>query len=134
MKLIRLVHLRGRKMKSKLSRTIVVAALLGLAGLAAGCSNNPFAVYGAPSRSLSVIVGQEMTIQMGTVGPGEYMSPPTLSGSAIEFLEVTTPSGAEPAGVRQDFHFRGVANGQTIVVFHNTESRNPDVVDTVVVR
>jgi hypothetical protein len=111
-----------------------LAIVVCVSGLAADCSNNPFAVYGAPSRSLSIAVGQEMTIQMGTAGPGEYVSPPTLSGSAIEFLEVTPSSVVEPGGVRQDFHFRGVTTGQTIIVFHNTESVHPDVADTVVVR
>jgi hypothetical protein len=74
---------------------------------------------------------------MGTAGPGEYVSPPTLSGPAIEFPEVTSPAVAPPGGVQQDFHFKGVRSGQTIILFHNTSPDffvHPDVIDTVVVR
>ena len=81
-----------------------------------------------------------MIIQIGGVGPG-YSSPPTITGSAIAFLEETYPPGAAtPGGVLQLFHFKGVASGQAIVLFHNPA--NPagsgnvlaDVIDTVVVR
>jgi hypothetical protein len=107
--------------------------------LAAACSGaGPFEVYGVPSRSISIKVGQEVNVQMGTVGPGEYVSPPTLGGSAIAFLGVTTPTPV-PSGVEQLFHFKGVARGQAIISFHNTnppgaDGVHPDVIDTVNVR
>ena len=96
----------------------------------------PFEVYGQPSATLSIAVGQQLDIKIGTAGPGEYMSPPTLNGSAIEFLSVT--SGVTvPSGVQQIFHFKGVARGQTVIVFQNTNPPgipHPDVIDTVLVR
>jgi hypothetical protein len=115
----------------KLLRSTIVF-LSGL-GLAACARTGPFEASGSPSRSLSVAVGEEMIIQIGGVGPG-YSSPPTITGSAIVFLEETYPPGAAtPGGVLQLFHFKG----QAIVLFHNPAgSANifPDVIDTVVVR
>ncbi len=59
-------------------------------------------------------------------------------GSAIEFLSESSPVGVVvPSGVQQVFHFKGVAGGQTIIVFHNTNPAgmiHPDVIDTVAVR
>lgn len=107
--------------------------------LVAGCNSaTPFEVSGVPARSFSLSIGGEIGIQMATVGPGEYVSPPTLTGSALQFLEVTPASGTVvPSGVQQVFHFKGVAVGQTIIVFHHTNPSgtvHPDVIDTVNVR
>ena len=103
-----------------------------------GIYGTPLEVYGAPAGTFSIAVGQELVIQMGTVGPGEYGSPPTLNGSTIAFLGETSPPGVPvPSGVRQIFHFMGVAGGRTIITFQNTDpdkTRHPDVSDTVVVR
>jgi hypothetical protein len=99
---------------------------------------SPLEAYGEPPRTFSIAVGQTIDIQMGTVGPGEYMSPPTLIGSAVAFLGETSPPGVNPpSGLQQLFHFKGVASGQTIIVFHNTNppgNVHRDVSDTVVVR
>jgi len=98
------------------------------------CSGtNPLEVYGVPSGTLSIAVGQEVKITMRTVGPGEYVSPPMLTGSAIAFLDVSSPDIQVPAGVTQVFRFKGVARGQGIIQFHNT-GNHADVSDTVVVR
>jgi hypothetical protein len=112
----------------------LVAALL--TGACSTSGSGPFEVYGQPSGAFSVAVGQQIDIKIGTAGPGEYVSPPTLNGSAIAFLSVT-PGAALPSGVQQIFHFKGVARGQTVVVFQNTNPPgipHPDVIDTVVVR
>lgn len=122
----------------KLLRSTIVF-LSGL-GLAACARSGPFEASGSPSRSFSIAVGEEMIIRIGGVGPS-YASPPTITGSAIAFLEETNPPGvATPGGALQLFHFKGVASGQAIVLFHNPA--NPagsgnvlaDVIDTVVVR
>ncbi len=103
-----------------------------------GIYGTPLEVYGAPAGTFSIAVGQELAIQMGTVGPGEYVSPPTLNGSTIAFLGETSPPGVPvPAGARQIFHFMGISGGQTIIRFQNTDpdkTHHPDVSDTVVVR
>jgi hypothetical protein len=111
---------------------------LPLFALVAAClvtacnSRSSLDVYGQPPGTFTIDVGQEIAIRMGTVGPGEYVSPPTLIGSAIQFLEVTLGEPV-PAGARQIFHFKGVVPGQTVILFHNTNLRT-DVSDTVVVR
>ena len=110
---------------------MVAAFLLG------GCTGSPFDVFVVNTQTFSIAVGQEATIQLGTVGPGEFVDPPILTGSAIQFLGVTAPPGVPvPSGVRQIFHFKGVASGQAIILFHNTatDGQHPDVVDTVNVR
>ena len=123
---------RPRLWLATLSLSLLVAAFL-----TEGCTRSPLDVFVANTQTFSIAVGQEATIQLGTVGPGEYVDPPTLTGSAIQFLGVTTPPGvAVPSGVRQIFHFKGVASGQAVILFHNTatDGRHPDVVDTVNVR
>ena len=111
-------------------------SLLAAAFLTGGCTRSPLDVFVANTQTFSIAVGQEATIQLGTVGPGEYVDPPTLTGSAIQFLGVTTPRLAVPSGVQQIFHFKGVASGQAIILFHNTATdwHHPDVIDTVNVR
>lgn len=91
----------------------------------------PFEVAGAPSRSFSVPVGEEVTISIGGVGPS-YASPPTITGSAIEFLNMTNPptTVVNPGGAVQLYHFKGIASGQAIILFQGPD----DVIDTVVVR
>jgi hypothetical protein len=104
--------------------------------LVEACGSNsvsPLEVIGAPPRTFTIAVGQQVDIQMGSVGPGEYVSPPTLMGSAIDFLGVSLATIQVPAGETQLFHFKGVAPGQAIVRFHNT-NQSADVSDTVVVR
>ena len=110
--------------------------LLVAAFLTGGCTGSPFDVFVANTQTFSIAVGQEATIQLGTVGSGEFVDPPTLTGSAIQFLGVTAPRLAVPSGAQQIFHFKGVASGQAIILFHNTatDGHHPDVIDTVNVR
>ena len=97
----------------------------------------PLEVYGQPPGAWSIAVGQDLEINMGTVGPGEFVSPPMLAGSSVIFVDVTS-GPVVPAGARQVFHFKGVLPGPTIIRFHNTGSdpafAHPDVIDTVIVR
>jgi hypothetical protein len=125
-------------MKPARGSVLALAALLGASCIAAACNRGgPFEANGAPSRSFSIAVGEEIIIQIGGIGPS-YSSPPAITGSAIAFLEVTNPPGvATPGGALQLFHFKGVASGQAIVLFHNPAGSAtilPDVIDTVVVR
>ena len=129
-----------RALRSSRFALIAPRPLIGLVAvlLAGACSSRgPFEVWGQPSAAFSIAVGQQLDVKIGTVGPGEYLSPPTLNGSAIEFLSVTSGVSV-PSGVQQVFHFKGVATGQTIVVFQNTNPPggipHPAVIDTVLVR
>jgi hypothetical protein len=114
------------------------------AGAATGChvfepSPNPVEVNGVVSTTFSVMVGGEVDVYFQTIGPGSYAVPPTLSGSTIEFLEVT-PGENDPGGVTQLFHFKGVATGMTVITFQHTCECTPaltsssySVTDTVTV-
>lgn len=107
--------------------TILAALFLG------ACSSGLLEVYGAPSRTFSLVVGEELSIRLQSIGPGEFSSPPTLTGSAVEFLEVSDPGIAVPAGVTQAFRFKAVAVGDVVIRFHHT-GNNPTVQDTVIVQ
>lgn len=107
--------------------------------LAVACSSpTPFEVNGIPARSFSLSVGGQLDIQLQVIGPGEYDSPPTLIGATLQFLGASVADGiAVPAGVKQAFHFKGIAAGQTIIVFHSPETSGivrADIIDTVNVR
>ena len=93
--------------------TLAVLSLLG-------CGAGPFEVAFEPSHSLSISAGRELDVTLGTVGPGEYASPPTISSSAIQFLDVEEVGPAVPAGPRQRFRFRAVAAGDAVITFHHT--------------
>jgi hypothetical protein len=100
-----------------------------------GSRISPFEVNGVAATSSSIAVGQEIDIYLQNIGPGVYTVPPLLAGSAIEYLEETTPEPADPGGIRQLFHFKAVATGTTIITFQSTGGFAPSsVVDTVNVR
>ena len=122
-------------MKPARRSVLALAALLGASCIAAACNRGgPFEAYGAPSRSFSIAVDDEMIIQIRGI-EGTYPSPPPITGSALVFLEETYPPGTPPpGGVLQLFHFKGVASGLSIVSFHNAAAGLGDVIDTVVVR
>jgi hypothetical protein len=108
-------------------------ACLTIMFLGACSGTNPLEAYGVPSSSLRIDVGQEVRITMQNIGPGEYLTPPAIAGSAIEFVGMLPPSVSVPAGVTQIFRFKGVTPGNAVILFHNSDT-HPDVSDTVVVR
>lgn len=104
--------------------------------LCASCSSDsrgPLALLGAPSRTMSVAVNQELRIKLQTIGPGEYVSPPAITGSALLFLGAEVVGPYLPGGPTQEFRFNAVTRGQAIIAFHHTQS-GPNVSDTVIVR
>lgn len=98
-----------------------------------GDSRGPLEVRGAPPRTVSVAVNQELRIKLQTIGPGEYISPPTVTGSALLFLKESVVGPYLPGGPTQEFRFKAVARGQAIIEFSHTRY-GPPVSDTVVVR
>src|SRR4051812_1686669 len=113
---------------------VVIACLLATAGTLIGCRGDEIvSVNDRVSTTVSVVVGQELQITLGTVGPGAYESPPSISSPAVRFLDVSCPTTQVPAGPTQLFRFIGEARGTAIVSFHHSGSK-PPVVDTVVVR
>jgi hypothetical protein len=85
------------------------------------------------SQSIAARVGQEVDITLGTVGPGEYASIPSISSPAVRFLDVSDVGPYVPAGVRQRFRFTARASGVAIITFRHSGT-NPVVTDTVAVR
>ncbi len=103
-------------------------ALLGLNG----CGPGPFALTNDSSRTISLDVGQELDLTLGTVGPGVYQTP-TISSDAVAFLGDSLVGPNSPAGPRQLFRFQGVAAGSAIIVLTHSGAQ-PTITDTVVVR
>lgn len=68
---------------------------------------NPVSVSikGSNSQTFIVPAGSEFTVTLGTVGPGEYSSPPTVSSEVVQFLDVSLVGPYVPAGPTQRFHF-----------------------------
>jgi hypothetical protein len=117
-------------------RSQLALALLAAFVIAACHGPSPFEVYGPTTATFSIAIGQDIDIHMQTVGPGDFGSPPTLSGSAIEFLGVGPGPGTnDPGGIVQVFHFKGVVSGRTIVTFQRVnQDMSGNVVDTVTVQ
>lgn len=97
-----------------------------------GCGPDPFAVMDASSQTISLAVGQELELTLGTVGPGAYQAP-TISGGAVAFLGDSLIGPQSPAGPRQLFRFQGVSVGSAIIVLTHSGDQ-PTIADTVVVR
>jgi hypothetical protein len=99
-----------------------------------GCtSDGLLSANGVPARSFSLKVGQELDLVLQSLGPGEYTSPPLVSISAVEFLNVRLVTASAPAGMTQRFAFRAVRPGEAVITFQHT-GNNPSIQDTVAVR
>ena len=123
---LRTIHRRG-----------LAGGLLGVV-IVSGChARGPFEAQGAPGRTWTLSSGQDLRITVSTVGPGEFVSPPSISGTAVVFVDVSYTGPAVPSGVSQLFRFSAVRNGTSVITFHHSSSPPntiADVVDTVVVR
>ena len=83
-------------------------------------------------ETLSVVASQVFIVTLQSVGPGEYVSPPAISSSAVHFLGVTLGEPV-PAGPTQRFRFQAVQSGRAVITFRHT-GQSPTVQDTVVVQ
>lgn len=113
-------------------------ALLGVGLLVlAACSSD--AIIGIPVDSrnqvVTAAVGQEIDVTLGNVGPGTYVSPPSISSNVVTFVDMLIVPPSTPDGPTQRFRFRTVAKGQAIIGFQRTlnDSVLAVVEDTVVV-
>ncbi len=111
------------------------AAIVVIALVAACRSGNPVAISitGSTSRTFTVPSGNQFSVTLQTIGPGEYSSPPSLSSSAVQFRDVADVCPCVPAGPTQRFRFLAAGPGSAVVTFTHTD-RNPMVEDTVLVR
>lgn len=123
-------------MPTQHARVVAMTLVPSLAASLAACraaGPTAVAVDDRTSRTLSADAGAEIRITLGTVGPGEYASPPDVSSPSVRFVDMTYVGPAVPAGPRQLFRFRAVSQGRAVVVFRHTGS-NPTVQDTIAVR
>ena len=103
--------------------------------LLAGCSTESIVALTAAERNrqVSLSTGDGLDVTLQSIGPGEYASPPTMSSSAVAFLDVAYVGPSVPAGVTQRFRFRAASRGTAIITFTHT-GNNSAVQDTVIVR
>jgi len=99
----------------------------------AGCGPEPLSLRSSNGQTLNLAVGQELDLTVQTIGPGEYVSPPSISSPALRFLDATLVAPYVPAGPTQLFRFKATTPGQAIVVIQHSES-NRTINDTVNVR
>jgi hypothetical protein len=117
--------------------------LIAVVVAAVGCTEQmpgtgtPIVLSYAPSQTVNLVVGQELDITVGTLGPGSYDAP-TISPSILQLLAgngaIVTP--VTPGGPTQVFRFRAQAAGQAIITLGQsgrTTFRSDTVRDTVVV-
>lgn len=83
-----------------------------------GDTLSPLAERASPSRTIRVAAGQELHLTIGTVGPGEYASPPSVSAPVLQFLGMEFVGPFVPAGPQQEFRFRAAAPGLATISFH----------------
>lgn len=95
-----------------------------------GACSSPLAITGGSSHTVRATVGQELDITLQTIGPGEYVSPPSISSTAVRFLDVTLVSPHVPAGPTQRFRFKAAELGTAIIVIRHSDD-DPTVTDTV---
>ncbi len=63
--------------------------------LVSGCSDNACGIGGAPASGL-VANGTGVTLTFGALTSGQHHDCPSLDGSTVESITISTPSGADP--------------------------------------
>lgn len=106
---------------------------IGCLAILAACSTDPLAVSGSQGQTITLAVRQELDLTVGTVGPGEYQSPPAISSPALRFLHESVVPPPLPSGVRQQFRFRAVGPGTALIVITHSGG-NPTIQDTVIIQ
>src|SRR5262245_47671626 len=94
-------HFCPRHMMKMLRMSLLLAGAVA----SASCGEpDPAHFNGIPGRELSVEFGGRIDLQFQNIGPGEYVSPPTLEGNALRFIdEIPAPGVVVPAGPTQLF-------------------------------
>jgi hypothetical protein len=113
---------QDRRERTTAARRLRRVGLFATLLLTFGCSDDPVSasLRGLDDQSISVPVGTEINVILGTTGPGEYGSPPELSSGSISFVDMAYVGPATPAGVTQRFRFRAMRRGNTQIIFRLT--------------
>jgi hypothetical protein len=110
-----------------------ISGVLAAATLLPACATEPLAVRSTQGQTLTLSVGQELDLTVGTVGAGEYATPPSISSTALRFLDAKVVPPYLPSGPTQLFRFQADARGRALVVITHSGD-NPTIQDTVVIR
>ena len=111
--------------------------LLSLAlplGLACGGDRIVSVDAGSASKRIEAHVGDRVDIHLWAGAGGLYESSPTISTSAVQFIdesiEIGTGGFVSPGGPGQLFRFRAISRGTALVTFSPVQDA-PVVVDTI---
>ena len=66
--------------------------------------------------SLSVVVGDEISVYLGTVGPGSYLDSVSISAPILTYRPTPWSGPVTPAGANTEYHFHAVWPGSVHVV------------------
>jgi hypothetical protein len=92
--------------------------------IAAACVQDPVSAFGPPDDTLRVRVGQELELTLQNIGPGEYLSPPTVVSESdrtvLNFLDAAHACPCPPAGIKQLFRFEGRQPGVATVTIEQS--------------
>jgi hypothetical protein len=94
-------------------RWLGIAGVLGIGACTAEVPAPP---------NYTVAVGQTLTIELVTIGPGPVYDPaPSISSPIVRLVSVTVPPlGQRPGGPTQFFQFAGQAPGRTTITFRRS--------------
>lgn len=100
------------------------------------CSSDQLLITGPESRSATATVGQMIGVDLSNIGPGTYASPPAVSASSVEFVDVAIVGPNNPGGPTQRFRFYARSVGTAVVRFERPLLAGGFTVveDTIVVR
>ena len=116
---------------------LIAALVVGGCASSTSTVGTPVVLNYAPSQTVTLVVGQELEITVGTLGPGSYDAPTISSSAVIRVPDYTVDSIVTPGGPTQHFRFMAQAAGQAIITLGQsgrTTFRSDTVRDTVIVR
>ena len=95
-------------------------------GIAAACTQDPVSAFGPQDDTLHVRVNQVLELTLQNIGPGEYLSPPTIVSASdrtvLQFLDAVLACPCPPAGMKQLFRFEGRQPGVATVSIQQSEN------------
>jgi hypothetical protein len=101
-----------------MSRNVLFALATGIALVGCAADARPITGLSAErSQSATIVVGREIDITLGSIGPAVYADPPAVSSAALIYLGVSDVPPYTPGGLNQQFRFRAAAPGEAIVTF-----------------
>jgi hypothetical protein len=73
---------------------------------------------------VGLAMNQHVYLTLQTVGPGQY-GEPVLSSDAVSFEGMTFPKNQNPGGPTQVYHFRTLADGNTLLTIPHDSGSAP---------